>query len=129
MPARARSSCASSTSRTAVPADRLALRPPAANRHQVDRKADLVLLARLQRPDADHLALQLLAAFVGDRNHHAVLAALVALGRANQSVHSHRRHLFCLRFGIRGRIEPQMVLATRTYVRALQHYGFAVRTY
>ena len=50
----------------------------AADRHQVDRKAVLVLLAGLQRADADHLARNFLAALVGDGDHHAVFAALIA---------------------------------------------------
>ena len=48
-----------------------------ARRNQVDREAVLVPFAGLQSTDADHLARDLLALLVGDRDHHAILAGLI----------------------------------------------------
>src|SRR6185437_7974684 len=134
MPAPARNSCASSTSRAAITADRAwaesaspAL-PGGAYRHQIHRKAVLVPLAGLQCPDADHLAGDFFALLVGDRDDHAIFAAFVALRMADRALDAHRRQPFRLLLRIAG-VEPQMVLAAGTHIRALQDHRLAVRTY
>jgi hypothetical protein len=87
-----------------------------------------MLLAWLQRADSYDLAGDFLAALIGNRNHYAIFATLTALGVANRSFDSHGRYGFGLRFRVSG-VEPQVVLAPRTYIRALQDHRLAVRTY
>jgi len=98
------------------------------DRHQFDRKAVLVPLAGLQRADTDHLARNLLALLVGDRDHHTVLALLAAPGMMNGSLDAHRRDGLSLRLGIHG-VEAQVMVAAGAYIRALQDRCLAVRTY
>src|SRR5271167_473606 len=87
-----------------------------------------MLLAGLQRADADHIAGDFLALLVADGHHDAVFALLALPGMVDRAFDAHRRLRLGLRFGVDG-VEAQMMLAARTDVGALQNRGLAVRTY
>src|SRR5450432_3755445 len=126
MPARAPSSCALSPLKAATK-DRSLGQLLISRRgdlgqwargHQLDRKAVSVTLARLQRPDADDLSRDFFTLFVGDRDHHAILALFAARRVMNRALDAHGRNRLRLRLRV-DRIETQMVMAARANVRTL----------
>ncbi|HEY6619957.1 MAG TPA: hypothetical protein VIY68_10450 [Steroidobacteraceae bacterium] len=75
-------------------------------------------LPGLKRADTDDLARNFLALFVGNRDHHAVLALLAARGVMNGPLDAHCGHCLSGRLGIDG-VEAQVVMAPRADVRTL----------
>lgn len=98
-----------------------------ARREYLDRERERSRFSRDQCPNANYLAIDLLAALVPDRDDHRILPRLICGRRTNRTIDLESGETRMHALG-RGLARPQMMPAAGTHVGAFENRRPAVRT-